>query len=102
MSSLLLKSGDDMISTIIQFPGVVAAAGSTTRDIPIFEAVPFTAMCPKCKDVRCQRGYTPRSLFRLLGRNDVIEAYCVVCDEFWPISAGERRALAERLVSARN
>ena len=102
MSSLLLKSGDDMISTIIQFPGVVAAAGSTTTDIPIFKAVPFTALCPKCKDVRYQRGYTPRSLFRLLGRNHVIEAYCVACDVFWPISAEERRALAERLVSARN
>ena len=91
-----------MLSTIIQFPAVVSAADSTTRDVPMFAAVPFTAMCPKCKDVRYQRGYTPRSLFRLLGRNHVIEAYCVVCDGFWPISAEERRALAERLVSARN
>jgi len=69
-----------MLSTIIQFPAVVSAADSTTRDVPMFAAVPFTAMCPKCKDVRYQRGYTPRSLFRLLGRNHVIEAYCVVCD----------------------
>ena len=80
---------------------MVAAASSTT-DIPTFQAVPFTALCPKCKDVRYQRGYTPRFLFRLLGRNHLIEAYCVVCDEFWPISAEERRALAQRLVSARN
>jgi len=94
--------GAHMISTIIQFPGVAAAAGSTTTDIPIFEAVPFTATCPKCKDARYQRGYTPRSLFRLLGRNHPIEAYCVVCDAFWAISAGERRALAQRLVTARN
>jgi|SRR5215831_2098419 len=100
MALLLLNEGRHMISTIIPFPGV-AAAGSTTIDTPVFEAVPFAATCPKCKDVRYQRGYTPRSLFRLLGRNHQIEAYCVVCDEFWPISAAERRALAERLVASR-
>jgi len=91
-----------MISTIIQFPAVAAVAGTTTTGMPDFEAVPFTAMCPKCKDARSQRGYTPRSLFRLLGRDHPIEAYCVVCDQFWPISAEERRALAERLVSTRS
>ena len=66
-----------------------------------FELAPFAAMCPKCKDVRFQRGYTPRSLFRLLGSNHAIEAYCVVCDQFWPISAKERRTLVERLVTGR-
>ena len=91
-----------MINTIIQFPAVATPAGSTTADLLMFEALPFTATCPKCNDVRWQRGYTPRSLFRLLGRDHLIEAYCVVCNEFWPISGEERRALAELLVSARN
>jgi hypothetical protein len=91
-----------MINRIIQFPVVAAAVGRTTTDIPVFEAVPFTATCPKCKDVRYQRGYAPRSLFRLLGRDHLIEAYCVVCDRSWPISTEERRALAQRLVCPRN
>ena len=88
-----------MTTATIRLPGSVVAADRTeARQAPI-ELAPFTAVCPKCKDVRFQRGYTPRSLFRLLGCNNPIEAYCVVCDEFWPISAQERRALVERLIS---
>ena len=90
-----------MISTIIQFPGAAAKARRATTDPPMFQAVPFAALCPKCQDVRYQRGYTPRSLCRFLGRDHPIEAHCVVCDEFWPISAAERRALAARLMSIR-
>jgi hypothetical protein len=89
-------------SATIKFPGAAAAAADITKPrVPPIELTPFAAVCPKCKDVRFQRGYTPRSLFRLLGRNQPIEAYCVVCDAFWPISAKERRALVERLLSTR-
>jgi len=90
-----------MTTAIIKFPGTAAAADRTDTRVTPIEVAPFAAVCPKCKDVRLQRGYTPRSLFRLLGNNHPIEAYCVVCDEFWPISAKERRALIERLVSGR-
>lgn len=61
----------------------------------VFDSVPFMAVCPKCKDVRSQAGYSPRSLFWLLNRDRPIEAYCVVCDEHWPISVQERERLAE-------
>jgi hypothetical protein len=88
-------------SAIIEFPAGAATADRTDPRVAPIELTPFAAVCPKCKDVRCQRGYTPRSLFRLLGCNHPIQAYCVVCDEFWPISAKERRALIERLVSGR-
>jgi hypothetical protein len=55
------------------------------------------SMCPKCKDVRSQRAFSSRTLLRLLERKLPIEAYCVVCDDFWLISAAERDALAEEL-----
>ena len=89
-----------MTARIIQFPGVVGGTARTNTDIHELEAAPFTSVCPKCKDVRFQRGYTPRSLFRLLGGNHPIEAYCVVCDRFWPVSAQERYAIARRLASS--
>jgi hypothetical protein len=60
-------------------------------------SVRFMSACPKCRDLRSQEGFGSRSLLRLLSGNHPIEAYCVVCDEFWPISDAERAALAERL-----
>jgi hypothetical protein len=57
----------------------------------------FSAVCPKCKDVRSQSGFTRRALRRLLVRDEAIEAYCVVCDKFWPLSEDERAALAKQL-----
>jgi hypothetical protein len=41
-----------------------------------------------------QEGFGKRSVLRLLNRNEPIEAYCVVCDDFWEISTHE---LARRL-----
>lgn len=91
-----------MTATTTQLDGVAAATSRTNSgDIPILETVAFTAVCPKCKNVRAQRGYTPRSLFRLLGSNLAIEAYCVNCDEFWPISAQERLVLAKTVIEHR-
>ena len=90
-----------MPTAIIEFPTAAAAAVRTDAPVAPIELAPFAAVSPKCKDVRFQRGYTPRSLFRLLGCNHPIQAYCVVCDEFWPIGTKERRALTERLVSGR-
>jgi len=65
----------------------------------LFMSFSFMSVCPKCKDVRRQEGFSSRSLLRLLQRNQLIEAYCVVCDEFWPISVSERAALVRALTS---
>jgi hypothetical protein len=89
-----------MKTRIIELPSVPATAERTDTYIPLLEVAPFAAMCPRCNDVRYQHEYTPRSLSRLLGRERAIEAHCVVCREVWPISAEERRVLAERLLSA--
>jgi hypothetical protein len=66
-------------------------------DAGLFMSSSFVSVCPRCKDVRSQRGFGGRTLIRLLQHNQPIEAYCVVCDEFWPISASERAALARAL-----
>ena len=65
----------------------------------LFMSFSFMSVCPKCKDVRRQEGFSSRSLLRLLQRNQLIEAYCVVCDELWPISVSERAALVRALTS---
>ena len=75
----------------------MASLARTDPDINVLDSVLFMSMCPNCKDVRSQRGFSSRSLLRLLERRLPIEAYCVVCDDFWPISAPERDALAREL-----
>lgn len=62
------------------------------------ESVCFASMCPKCGELRPQRGYTRIALLGFLTAAYKIEAYCVTCDQFWPISVSERDALARELV----
>ena len=68
--------------------------------------VGFRSMCPKCAEIPPQRGYDRNSLLRLLNGGYPVEAYCVACDEYWPISIKERVALGaaaiEEAVSASN
>jgi len=66
-------------------------------DASFFMSFSFVSVCPNCKDARAQAGFGGRTLLRLLHHNQPIEAYCVVCDEFWPISVSERAALATAL-----
>jgi hypothetical protein len=73
--------------------------GTATLEMDLlFDSVPFLSTCPKCRDLRAQEGFGKRSVVRLLSRNLPIEAYCVVCDDFWEISAHERAELATRLI----
>jgi len=89
-----------MTTRTIELPRVPPTADRTDTHIPLLEVASFVAMCPRCNDLRYQHGYTPRSLSRLLGRERVIEAHCGVCRAVWPISATERRVLAQSLLSA--
>jgi hypothetical protein len=78
----------------------VMSAGRTIRantDSLLFDSLPFMSLCPKCKDVRSQLGYSLRALLRLLNGNHPVEAYCVICNEYWPISPQERVRLGEHL-----
>ena len=78
----------------------LAVARPTTwpyRDSLFTDSVPFMSMCPTCKDSRAQVGYSPWGLLRRLNDDRPIEAFCVVCNQFWPITAQERGQLAEEL-----
>jgi hypothetical protein len=61
--------------------------------------IPFMSPCPKCAQVRLQRGYDRGSLLRLLDEGYPVEAYCETCDEFWSVSAKERAALVAATIS---
>jgi hypothetical protein len=61
--------------------------------------VPFKSMCPKCAQMRPQRGFDRNSLLRLLSNGYPLEAYCEQCDEFWSISAKERAALVAAAIA---
>jgi hypothetical protein len=58
------------------------------------EAIHFVSRCPHCGNERVQDGYSRRVLMRLINTCCRIEAYCVVCDEFWGISETERVTVA--------
>ena len=78
--------------------GCSSRSAATETDVFLLDSLRFMSLCPKCRDVRSQGGFGSRTLLRLLTRNHPIEAYCVVCDEFWEIHASERAALAQRLI----
>ena len=61
------------------------------------ESIPFVSTCPNCRQRQPQRGFSRAALLRLLNRGNPIEAYCVVCSEFWSISLAERVAITMQL-----
>jgi hypothetical protein len=58
-------------------------------------AIVFASMCPRCKREQSQDGFTVADLMRLLYGGYPIEAYCLICDQFWPISIQQRVELGE-------
>ena len=86
-----------MTATILRFASSSSRAWPDAESI-LFESVRFMSVCPQCKDLRSQLGYSPRALVRLLKGNRAIEACCVVCDGFWPVSDHERESLAAELL----
>jgi hypothetical protein len=73
--------------------------GNNTADAPGRGKISFMSPCPKCTQVRLQRGYDRNSLLRLFDRGYPVEAYCETCDEFWSISAKERAALVAATIA---
>ena len=86
-----------MTARITRLSRVAAVTGRASTDMPVLEPESFCSVCPACQDARVQGGYTRTSLLRLLLRNRPIDAYCVMCNQYWPISAQERARLAENL-----
>jgi hypothetical protein len=53
----------------------------------------FASICPKCRVHRSQ--HRNRALLRrLLADEHPIEAFCEVCEEYWPICPRERADIA--------
>jgi hypothetical protein len=61
------------------------------------EPIPFVSTCPGCTQRQPQRGFSRAAILRLLNGGYPIEAYCVMCDEFWSISLAERVAITMQL-----
>ena len=77
----------DAITQISSAPGSITGAGTESLT---HGPIPFTSMCPRCTREQHQRGFPRVALSRLLDKGYPIEAYCVMCDQFWPISPRER------------
>ena len=60
----------------------------------------FAATCPKCKREQLQTGYTVSDLMRLLYGGYPVEGYCVVCEDFWPVTVQKRVELGEMVAAA--
>jgi len=87
--------GPKMTAKIIPL-ALANPAASPTRDSLFFASAHFISMCPTCKDSRSQLGYSSGGLLRRLNGNRLIEAYCSICNQFWPITAEERARLASQ------
>ena len=88
--------GAKMTAKVISLP-VGRSASWPKRDSLFFDSAPFLPMCPTCKEPRLQLAYSPGGLLRRLNGNRPIEAFCVICNQFWPITAQERLRLAKEL-----
>ena len=62
------------------------------------QAIVFVSTCPNCNREQPQDAFSVGLLRRLLRCGHPIEAYCVTCDELWPISMRERCELANLVV----
>jgi hypothetical protein len=54
----------------------------------------FKSTCPRCMREQMQ-SFTRANLRRSLDAGYPIEAYCVMCDQFWALSIRERLQLAK-------
>ena len=75
-------------------PGAAQSGESTgTPVVDVPDIVALSSTCPRC--LRKQRqSFTRAALRRLLRAGYPTEGYCVMCDQFWPLGAQERRELA--------
>jgi hypothetical protein len=54
----------------------------------------FLSTCPACGQRRLQHGHSRRALMRSIETSQIIDAYCLLCDVVWPVSAQERELIA--------
>jgi hypothetical protein len=61
--------------------------------------ISFFSSCPACKHARLQNGYTRAEVTAALDTAHAIDAYCLMCDVVWPISARERFLITAQLTA---
>ena len=81
------------MAAITQISSALGSITGAGTESPTHERVPFTSTCPRCTREQHQRGFPRTVLSRLLDKGYPIEAYCVMCDQFWSISPRERALL---------
>ena len=59
------------------------------------QAIVFASTCPRCEREQVQDRFTVADLMRLLYGGYPVEAYCAICDSFWPVSIQERVELGD-------
>jgi len=59
------------------------------------QALTFKAICPTCGREELQKTLTFAALERLIDGCYPIEAYCAVCDDFWPVNIQKRVEIIE-------
>jgi len=64
------------------------------------QAIVFASTCPRCERAQVQDTFTVADLMTLLYGGYPIEAYCAICDEFWPVSIKERVELGDMVAEA--
>ena len=85
-----------------QVPGIHGTGAGNIGTDSRTDEVFFMSTCPRCTREQPQHGFFRAALQRLLDSGYPVEAYCVMCDQFWPISAQERAAVARRLQAEKN
>jgi hypothetical protein len=66
-------------------------------DEPVQKLMRFMSTCPRCGRTQPQNGFSRAALLRLLDDDLDIQAYCVTCRNFWPISDPERQLIIDEL-----
>ena len=66
------------------------------------DEVSFLSTCPRCTREQLEQVFSRAAVQRLLDSGYPVEAHCVMCDQYWPISAQERAAVARRLGAEKN
>jgi hypothetical protein len=102
VSQLVTASGD--VGSFLTYDPIVGrqvvAAREVYRRRAMCEPIAWVSTCPRCIRKQSQEGFTVADLVRLFDGGFPIEAYCVICDEFWSINLQERVALGAAITAA--
>jgi hypothetical protein len=111
LGNTVLPAQPERYSGLAARAGAVCGSLDSTKDNPFRDGgatmtqaavavtdIPRVSTCPRCGDERAQ-WYSDRALYRLLRRDHPVEAYCVLCQEYWQLESHERGTLAAKVTN---